>query len=194
MKTDYSYLLEEYPSTISMDQLYKICHVSKRKAKWLLEHGVIPCKDSGKKTRRFTIKTVDVVQYLKKLEAGEINTTPPSGTFSSHRPKRKISNVRVNTIIFTTFLKKQWIAEPDAMTVEQASVLIGYNKSTISKWIKTKKLQAVAYQRSYLISKDCLIISLAQTVNENCQHKSKKHTSLIEQYEMQNCLDYPRKF
>ncbi|MEQ3317518.1 helix-turn-helix domain-containing protein [Enterocloster clostridioformis] len=181
MKTDYSYLLEEYPPIISMDQLYKICHVSKRKAKWLLEHGVIPCKDSGKKTRRFTIKMVDVVQYLQRLDAGKIKTVPPSGTFSSHRPKRKISYVRVNATIFTAFLKKQWITEPDAITIERASALLGYNKSTISKWIKTKKLKAVAYQRSYLIPKEWLIKYLVQTVNENCGAKSQKHMSLINQ-------------
>lgn len=45
---DYRYLRRKYPETISMDQLYRICHISKRKARWLLEHGVIPCQDSGK--------------------------------------------------------------------------------------------------------------------------------------------------
>ena len=36
MATDYTYLYEEYPEVISADQLYRICHISKRKAKWLL--------------------------------------------------------------------------------------------------------------------------------------------------------------
>lgn len=48
MTTDYSYLLEEYPETISKDQLYKICHISKVKASWYLENGVIPCEGTGK--------------------------------------------------------------------------------------------------------------------------------------------------
>lgn len=61
MNTDYSHLLTEYPATISMDQLYKICHISKRKARWLLEHGVIPCEDNGNQTRRFAIKLTDVI-------------------------------------------------------------------------------------------------------------------------------------
>lgn len=33
---DYYHLREQYPEIISMDQLYRICHISKRKAKWLL--------------------------------------------------------------------------------------------------------------------------------------------------------------
>lgn len=61
MATDYTYLYEEYPEVISADQLYRICHISKRKAKWLLEHGYIPCEDSGKKTRRYKIRLNDVI-------------------------------------------------------------------------------------------------------------------------------------
>lgn len=186
MKTDYSYLLEKYPPTISMDQLYRICHISKRKAKWLLENDVIPCKDTGKKTRRFTIKTTDVIQYLKKLDAGKIKIKHPPGTFSSHNPEKRTNYIRINTTMFTAFLKKQWITEPDAMTVKQASVLLGYNKSTVSKWIKTKKLKAVAYQRSCLIPKEWLIKFLADTVNDNQIFKSLNLMQLIEQFKNKN--------
>ena len=49
MNRDYSALLMEYPEVISKEQVYRICHISKRKATWLLENGIIPCKDSGKK-------------------------------------------------------------------------------------------------------------------------------------------------
>lgn len=48
METDYSAIINQYPAVITMDQMYRICHISKRKAKWLLENGVIPCQDSGK--------------------------------------------------------------------------------------------------------------------------------------------------
>lgn len=72
MKTDYLYLLEEYPETISMDQLYKICHISKRKAKWLLEHGVIPppgifsSLTSGKKINYARVNSMTFTAFLKK--------------------------------------------------------------------------------------------------------------------------------
>lgn len=181
MKTDYSYLLKEYPSTISMDQLYKICHVSKRKAKWLLEHGVIPCKDSGKKTRRFIIKTMDVIKFLEKQEAGKIKNMPPLGTFSSHSSGKKINYIKVNATAFMAFLKNWWLIVPDVLTVKQASVLLGYNKSTVCNWIKKGKLQAVAYKRSHFIPKEWLIMYLSQTVNENRGAKSEKHIGLIKQ-------------
>lgn len=52
---DYDFLREEYPETISMEQFYRIFHISKRKALWLPEHGVIHCENSSKQTRRFRI-------------------------------------------------------------------------------------------------------------------------------------------
>ena len=33
---------------MSLEQLYKMLHVSKRKAAWMLNNGIIPCQISGK--------------------------------------------------------------------------------------------------------------------------------------------------
>lgn len=66
-----------------MDQLYRICHISKRKAKWLLENGVIPCEDSGKWTRRFQIHLEDVITFLERRDAGLLQKAIPAGIFSS---------------------------------------------------------------------------------------------------------------
>ena len=85
MATDYTYLYEEYPEVISADQLYRICHISKRKAKWLLEHGYIPCEDSGKKTRRYKIRLNDVIDYLLTLEAAPDLVATPVGAFNVKR-------------------------------------------------------------------------------------------------------------
>ena len=87
---DYSYLRREYPETISMDQLYRICHISKRKARWLLEHGVIPCQDSGKQTRRFSIRLEEAICFLEQRDAGLLDDVIPQGIFSSDssRPVR----------------------------------------------------------------------------------------------------------
>ena len=56
MKPNYDLLREAYPAIISGDQLCRVCHISKRKAKWLPENGVIPCEDTGKKTRRYRVR------------------------------------------------------------------------------------------------------------------------------------------
>ena len=76
---DYGSLRESYPATISMDQLYRICHISKRKARWLLEQEIIPCVDSGKKTRRFSIQLEDVITFLERRDTGLLEDAIPRG-------------------------------------------------------------------------------------------------------------------
>lgn len=78
----YEYLREQYPEIISKDQLYRICHISKRKARWLLENGITPCEDSGKQTRRFHIRLEDVITFLERRDAELLQEKIPVGIFS----------------------------------------------------------------------------------------------------------------
>lgn len=64
----YQWVIDEYPPVITKDQLYKICHISKRTASHLLENGLIPCQCSGKKTRKYKIAIADVEEYLKRCD------------------------------------------------------------------------------------------------------------------------------
>ena len=123
---DYGSLRESYPATISMDQLYRICHISKRKARWLLEQEIIPCVDSGKKTRRFSIQLEDVITFLERRDTGLLEDAIPRGAFSGgSRPvcpaRRALDEARL-----CSYLLKRWQGCPDMLTVHQASELCGY--------------------------------------------------------------------
>lgn len=61
-------VLTSYPKYITKEQMYRICHISKKTCLFLLESGLVPSIDSGKKTCRFKIKTTDVVKYLKERD------------------------------------------------------------------------------------------------------------------------------
>lgn len=87
---DYCHLRKEFPETISMDQLYRICHISKRKAHWLLENGIIPCRDSGKHTRRFSIPLEEVIRFLELRDAGVLEEVIPHGAFSGGSSRRSV--------------------------------------------------------------------------------------------------------
>lgn len=39
------------PDVMSKDQFYKLCHISKSTARYLLQTGKVPCQYTGKKTR-----------------------------------------------------------------------------------------------------------------------------------------------
>jgi len=58
---NYDMLREQYPERISLDQLYRICRISKNSARYLVEHGIIPATDTGK---------ITIVILRKKRRAG----------------------------------------------------------------------------------------------------------------------------
>ena len=64
----YESLKEQYPEYISLDQLHRICKIAKRSAKYLVEHGIVPAQDTGKKTWRYRIAIDDVITYLRRRE------------------------------------------------------------------------------------------------------------------------------
>ena len=65
-KNKYSYLLKQYPPVITKDQFYRICKISKKTAKYLLDSGLVPCTDSGRKTRKYKIGMSNVIRYLEE--------------------------------------------------------------------------------------------------------------------------------
>jgi len=69
-KTEAGYreIKRKYPKTMSKDRFYQIAYISKATALYLLQNGLVSYEDSGKKTRRYTIKTDDVIAYLKDRE------------------------------------------------------------------------------------------------------------------------------
>lgn len=54
---DYKAILKAYPETISKEQLYKLCHISKRMAKFYLDNGMIACTNTGHSTHKYIIRT-----------------------------------------------------------------------------------------------------------------------------------------
>ena len=119
----YEYLRETYPAVISAEQFYRICRISKRKASWLLKNGVIPCSDSGKRTRRFQIRLDDVIDYLSRCDAGELDDVIPIGAFSSgsvHRPQLVMDSEALCAFILAT-----WSDAPDMLRSKEASALCG---------------------------------------------------------------------
>ncbi|SHO45455.1 hypothetical protein [Anaerocolumna xylanovorans] len=153
MNNEHSYLQDQYTDIITLDQFYRICHISKRKAKWLLENKIVPCKDSGKKTRRFKIKLTDVIEYLKRLDAGEIDAILPVGIFSSKcktpRQRKKIyvdwlcEYIHANgTEQLRQFYEKKHKKYPDLLTSKIISQMTGFSTSAVGNWIKGGHLKA----------------------------------------------------
>ena len=72
---------------ICLEELCKLCHISKRKAKWLLDNEIIPCIRSGNERHRYKIKLSDATAFQKDQESDHVIYTYPKGQFSSKRKR-----------------------------------------------------------------------------------------------------------
>lgn len=184
---DYSFLCDQYPEVITMDQLYRICHISKRKARWLLENGIIPCEDSGKKTRRFKIKLEDVIEFLELRDAGFLDNVMPVGIFSSEEysyPSKR-PRTRLDKGALQAFLLDCWVDAPDMLTIPQTASLCGYSVTTLERWFQKELLAGIRYRGMILISKESLAEWLASDRGQSIQQQSTIHRELIEEFQTQ---------
>ena len=184
MATDYTYLYEEYPEVISADQLYRICHISKRKAKWLLEHGYIPCKDSGKKTRRYKIRLDDAIDYLHTLESAPDLVATPVGAFNV---KRKQLNpvAQICQKEFQQFLYDIWANEADILQISDVQALLGYSAGTIRQWMLRKELRSTRLPNgTQITSKKWLVEFTAKYTIRNPNRLSAAHRKIVEAYKV----------
>ena len=184
MATDYTYLYEEYPEVISADQLYRICHISKRKAKWLLEHGYIPCKDSGKKTRRYKIRLDDAIDYLHTLEAAPDLVATPVGAFNVKR-KQLNPAAQICQKEFQQFLYDIWANEADILQIADVQALLGYSAGTIRQWMLRKELRSTRLPNgTQITSKKWLVEFSAKHTIRNPNRLSAAHRKIVEAYKV----------
>lgn len=181
MSTDYSYLLDEYPQEISLDQLYKICHFSKRKCRWLLEQGYIPCTDTGKKTRRFKIKMTDVVRFLTQLDSSSAKDIFPRKIFSSqyylHYQPPAYKYIPASTI--RKHLRSRWANEPNALEVRDIVELTGYSYKVICQWLIDGNLKYVTTQCGKVVAKKWLIEWLTTYTRKKGSRLSAQHRQIM---------------
>lgn len=184
MNTNEQAILEAYPDTISLEQFYRICHICKRKAKWFLENGYLPCQDSGKKTRRFTIRTTDALRFLRQLEEHPEQVQPPKGIFNSGYRSRKKPLVRPDSIAdFKRYLICLWDSEPDILTSDRIHMMIGYTPATVSHWMETGKLRYVNSASRRVVAKEWFIDFLAEYTLARTGQLSEKHREVVDCFE-----------
>lgn len=180
---DYGDLRSAYPERISMEQLYHICHISKRKARWLLENGVIPCEDSGKQTRRFSIRLEDAIDFLERRDAGLLEDAIPQGIFSgSSRPVCPARRTLDETSL-SAYLLDRWQGWPDMLTVRQASELCGYSLTALDRWWNQGQVVGVKYRGALLLSKESLACWLASGEGQNIAALSEQHREWMKAFQ-----------
>ena len=155
--TQYQDILEQYPIYMTKDQMYRVCHISKKTCLFLLESGLVPCLDSGKKTRRFKIKTTDVIHYLEERDRHPEYYKPPEGYYKQlHIPQPRVLSEH-DLIVMRQFYEKELASWPDVMTTKQVSAFTGYGKTSVERWCTKRHLRHFFIKQKYLVPKIYLL-------------------------------------
>ena len=181
---------------ISLEQLYKMLHISKRKAAWMLNNGIIPCQIRPTKTHRYIILREDVEAYLQKKRV-ERRKEIPVGIFNAKPTKQKVvinNNRPMDTVDlaecfvtiadeckndFRTHVEKRLQYFPDAITADKAADIMGYAKNTVHSYIQQKRIFAVQISGKYILPKSALVEFLVDDFAFEIIHKSTWHINTI---------------
>ena len=184
---------------ISLEQLYKMLHISKRKAAWMLQNGIIPCEIRGTATHKYTIRKEDVLAYMAKSDR-EKRKEIPVGIFNAKKannPRRTESldsdcggyfddtNYKLRgkeRARFKEMLEDLLSAVPDTLTVDEVAELTGYHRRTILRYVQRKYIYAVNIMGKYYISKQSIINYLATDRAFKNTQKSEWHEDVIEKF------------
>jgi len=181
----YEAIRREYPETISKDQFYRIAHISKATALHLLQSGLVPCRDSGKKTRRYTIRTDDVIYYMIDRELHpEVYRAPDlwyqgrSGHYTSQITYRnEMLNLSDDErAAFRKYVEHEFHEYGDLLTVVEVTEAIGYCDTSLHRWCNAKKLKAFNISGRFLIPKISLVDFLVSQYSFDIIRKTWKHT------------------
>ena len=69
-------ILTPYPDPMSRNDFRIACHIGTRTSLYLLQSGLVPCKNNGKKTRCYKIAKKDVAEYLYRRESDPMRYPP----------------------------------------------------------------------------------------------------------------------
>ena len=166
MTSDYIKALKAYPRNMSLEQMRIVCHISKKTARRLLQTGLVPSENTGKKTHTYLIKKSDVREYLiqrditpEKYAFGEGNynvayskamlNAKSDLAFTSDGENDGSDIVHNNLSLYKTY--------PDVLSSKQAAFLAGVTISAINGWARKKYLKAFLKSGAWHIPKSSLI-------------------------------------
>lgn len=189
-KYDFAKLLEEYPETMNKDQLYRICHISKRTASYLLESGLIKNRNSGKKTRKYTIQTKDVITYLEERITDPKKYMAPAGYYRSFvKSKCKRENIYSSLVLteedrekLKEFFGAKIQSMPEVLSIQNISSLTGYANTSVTNWCRKKYLKSFFIKKRYLVPRSYLLEFMVRDYFMRIRRKSDRHMKLIYEF------------
>ena len=171
---------KKYPEVMSKEQLYKVCHVAKRTATYLLQSGLIPNTYTGKQTRCYQIKKSDVIAFLEDREVNPDKYILPKMLESTGK-KNPVYKIRIlpgetfSRAKIRAFYENDLKKEKDVLTVADVVRITGYRRTTVSSWVRNNRLNGFLTGGKLMIPKTYLLDFLSDGWYNSLARKTQKH-------------------
>lgn len=137
-----------FSDPLSLENVRVILKTSKRRVAWLLQNGHIKCTIKTRETKQgtmnfYSVLIDDLIDYINKVESGDVVIAMPSGNFLSSEANEKISeyvfpkNPPADLKMYFENLLKDYENEIPRSKVAK---ILGYDDSTISQWASAGKI------------------------------------------------------
>ena len=173
-------LRKKYPNGMSKEVFYKICHISKRHAQYLLESGIVPCIRCDKQTYRYLVSVTDVVIYLRQREI------KPEKYAMSGKARKGQGQYPLSIEIDGPMLEcleqiyqRVTAPYPDVLTISEVSEITGYCTKTLFSWCNEGKMFHLTVKSQYLVPKISLIEFLLGSTHRKISHKSDRYKEIL---------------
>lgn len=185
-------MLSNLPQVLSGEQVRCALHISKRKCAWLLNNGYIKCKNSGKKSRKYTVLKSDLIEFIEESKRCPEKYVLPCGEFSSGSKNAAIGVTSqiglpaplpdIDVDAFREWLTTELSCLPDALTVQEVADTTGYNKHSVERWIRDGHLKCVNVQGGVKIVPKAWLVEFYCRYGHGIVRKSKEHERMIVEF------------
>lgn len=175
----------QYPEYVSKEQMCIICHLSKRKAQYLLLNGFVPCITNGKLTHNYKIKIEDIIFYLEDREVEPEKYRRRTTKIKTNA--RRYIEIRNNDSVKDTlyeYYTEYYHDYPDVLTVTNIVEMTKYSRNTVLRWLKNNRLASFKVKNLYRVPKEYLIEFLTCEYFLKLGIKSKKQIIDLEGFRL----------
>ena len=151
----------------------------------MLNNGFIKCKNTGKRTRKYTVLKEDLLTYIEDSQKHPEKYVTPYAEFSTAKYKKprpcKTGFPSSLPVGFRSWLEQEFESVPDALTIPQVITTTGYADNTVNRWLRQGHLMSVQTQTTRIIPKLWLIdfyCSYGYTIVK----MSDKHIKLLQKF------------
>lgn len=170
-------ILKRHPESMSKEQFYKLCHISKSHARRLLEDGIIPCLIKTSATHKYVIATEDVISYLERRPYEYQRQDHSKQHESAPKLHAEVIPRELRDLLLPV-IEEAFAPYPDVMTLSQVSEAIGYSDKSLVKWCRQGRIRNFII-KSYMIPKPWLIDFILSLDFINMRNVSSWHRKMI---------------